>query len=96
MKALKHAMRQRRSGQALVEYTLLLALVAVGMLTTLVVYRDSVGPIFGKVTSTLFEVVRGDDGQVGGDDGSTGGDGAGRGDGVGGGRGSGVGNGQGG
>ena len=41
------------SGVAMPEYTLLLALVSVGLLLVLVLYRDAIGSVFDRLASAL-------------------------------------------
>jgi pilus assembly protein Flp/PilA len=41
------------SGQGLVEYVLIIALVAIGLITIMIVFRDSIGGIFRNISTTL-------------------------------------------
>lgn len=41
------------SGQGLTEYALILALVSVGLMTVLVLFRDSIGRTFDRVAEVL-------------------------------------------
>jgi pilus assembly protein Flp/PilA len=41
------------SGQGLVEYVLIIALVAIGLITIMIVFRDSIGGIFRTISTTL-------------------------------------------
>jgi pilus assembly protein Flp/PilA len=41
------------SGQGLTEYALVLALVSIGLIAVLVLFRDSIGRVFDRVVSVL-------------------------------------------
>ena len=41
------------SGQGLTEYALIIALVAVGLILILVIFRDAIGDVFSKVRDEL-------------------------------------------
>lgn len=41
------------SGQGLVEYVLIIALVAIGLVAIMIVFRDSIGRIFERISGTL-------------------------------------------
>lgn len=41
------------SGQGLTEYALVLALVSVGLITVLIVFRDAIGGIFDRIAEVL-------------------------------------------
>jgi pilus assembly protein Flp/PilA len=41
------------SGQGLTEYALILALVAIGLIAVLIVFRDAIGGIFDRIAETL-------------------------------------------
>jgi Flp pilus assembly pilin Flp len=41
------------SGQGLVEYVLIIALVAFGLLLVIIVFRNAIGRVFGIVSDTL-------------------------------------------
>jgi pilus assembly protein Flp/PilA len=41
------------SGQGLVEYVLIIALVAIGLIAIMIVFRDSIGGIFRTISTTL-------------------------------------------
>lgn len=43
------------SGQGLVEYALIVALVAVALIAVIIVFRDAVAVVFGLVSDTLNE-----------------------------------------
>jgi len=97
--------RDGDGGQGLVEYSLITALVSIGLVLVLVVFRNSVGTTMANTTTSLQAVPGtayapgvGVGGGVGGGQGNGqgGGQGNGRGGGTGGGRGSGRGGGTGG
>lgn len=52
MQTLKRFLAEE-SGQGLTEYALILALVSVGLMTVLVLFRDSIGRTFDKITEVL-------------------------------------------
>jgi pilus assembly protein Flp/PilA len=41
------------SGQGLVEYVLIIALVAIGLIAVMIVFRDSIGGIFDTISEDL-------------------------------------------
>lgn len=41
------------SGQGLVEYVLIIALVAIGLIAVMIVFRDAIGGIFDTITGEL-------------------------------------------
>ena len=41
------------SGQGLTEYALILALVSIGLIAVLVVFRDAIGGIFNRIAQVL-------------------------------------------
>lgn len=41
------------SGQGLTEYALVLALVSIGLIAVLVIFRDSIGLIFDRISQVL-------------------------------------------
>ena len=41
------------SGQGLTEYALILALVSIGLIAVLVIFRDAIGGIFNNIAGTL-------------------------------------------
>jgi pilus assembly protein Flp/PilA len=41
------------SGQGLVEYVLIIALVAIGLIAIMIVFRGAIGDIFSKISDTL-------------------------------------------
>jgi pilus assembly protein Flp/PilA len=41
------------SGQGLTEYALVLALISIGLIAVLIVFRDSIGRVFDRVTGVL-------------------------------------------
>ena len=49
MRAWCAAAWKRDGGQAFIEYSLILALVAAGLFTVLLLFRDSIGPAYGRV-----------------------------------------------
>jgi pilus assembly protein Flp/PilA len=44
---------QDESGQGLVEYVLIIALVAVGLIAVMIVFRDAIGGVFDNITGRL-------------------------------------------
>ena len=53
MKSLWNAFWSDESGQGLVEYALIIALVAVGLIAILLVLRNSVGNVFNNAATQL-------------------------------------------
>ena len=53
LKALIQRFRSDESGQGLVEYVLIIALVAIGLVLVMTVFRNSIGNTVENVTATL-------------------------------------------
>jgi len=53
LKALIERFRSDESGQGLVEYVLIIALVAIGLVAVMLIFRNSIGNTFQNVTQTL-------------------------------------------
>lgn len=53
VKALIERFRSDESGQGLVEYVLIIALVAIGLVAVMLIFRNSIGNTFTNVTQTL-------------------------------------------
>ena len=53
MSALWHRFVQDESGQGLVEYALIIALVAIGLIVILTLLRNSIGNVFNETRNTL-------------------------------------------
>lgn len=53
LKALIERFRNDESGQGLVEYVLIIALVAIGLVLALTVFRNRIGQTFDNVNSVL-------------------------------------------
>lgn len=53
MTALWHRFWLDDSGQGLTEYALILALVAVGLIVVLILFRDAIGRLFDRVAEIL-------------------------------------------
>jgi pilus assembly protein Flp/PilA len=53
MKSLWQTFWSDESGQGLVEYALIIALVAVGLIAILLVLRNSIGDVFNNAAGTL-------------------------------------------
>lgn len=53
MKDMWNAFLQDESGQGLVEYVLIIALVAIGLITVMVAFRGDVAQIFADIGATL-------------------------------------------
>ncbi len=56
MKSLWQAFWSDESGQGLVEYALIIALVAIGLIAILTLFRNSVGNVFNRTRNTLNTV----------------------------------------
>ena len=48
-----HNVREREEGQGLVEYLTLVALIALGLFTAIIVFRKELGTIFSQVTDKI-------------------------------------------
>lgn len=55
MLELMRRFRSDTAGQGLVEYVLIIALVAVALIAIIIVFRDTVAKVFGMVADTLNE-----------------------------------------
>ena len=53
MKAVLSKFMKDESGQGLVEYALIIALVAIGLIAILVVFRNAIGNVFKKASKEL-------------------------------------------
>lgn len=53
MQALWQAFRGDESGQGLVEYALIIALVAIGLIAILLILRNSIGDVFNNAGEAL-------------------------------------------
>lgn len=53
MKAVLSKFMKDESGQGLVEYALIIALVAIGLIAILVVFRNSIGRVFQRSANEL-------------------------------------------
>lgn len=53
MKDMWNAFLQDESGQGLVEYVLIIALVAVGLIAVMGLFRDSIGDVFTAIKGEL-------------------------------------------
>ena len=53
MLALFNRVWHEESGQGLTEYALILALVSIGLIAVLVVFRDAIGGIFDRIAQVL-------------------------------------------
>ena len=53
MKDLIQAVLHDDSGQGLVEYVLIIALVSIGLIAVMLVFRDSIGGVFDNVAEDL-------------------------------------------
>lgn len=48
-----HSVRTDESGQGLVEYVLIIALVAIGLFAVMITFRDAIGDVFSQVATEL-------------------------------------------
>ena len=55
MKQLIHALRSDESGQGLVEYVLIIALVSIGLFAVALLFRNAIGGTFDEITTKLNE-----------------------------------------
>ena len=53
MKAALQALLREEAGQGLVEYALIIALIAVGLIAILLVLRNSIGNVFNNAATVL-------------------------------------------
>ncbi|HSM03987.1 MAG TPA: Flp family type IVb pilin [Longimicrobiales bacterium] len=53
MKAVLAQFWNDESGQGLTEYALILALVSIGLIAVMIVFRDAIGGIFSAIADTL-------------------------------------------
>ena len=53
MKAVLSKFMKDESGQGLVEYALIIALVAIGLIAVLIVFRNAIGNVFKNVSGQL-------------------------------------------
>jgi Flp pilus assembly pilin Flp len=53
MSALLGRFWKEDTGQGLTEYALILALVSIGLIAVLVIFRDSIGGIFARIAQVL-------------------------------------------
>lgn len=53
MKELWSRLCEDESGQGLVEYVLIIALVAIGLIAIMTLFRDSIGNLFNSIKNTL-------------------------------------------
>jgi pilus assembly protein Flp/PilA len=53
MKQLFKSFWADESGQGLTEYALILALVSVGLIVVLILFRDNIGAVFDRIIETL-------------------------------------------
>lgn len=53
MKDMWNAFLQDESGQGLVEYVLIIALVAVGLIAVMTLFRNAIGGVFNNITGRL-------------------------------------------
>ena len=53
MKAVLSKFMKDESGQGLVEYALIIALVAIGLIAILVVFRNAIGNVFKRASNEL-------------------------------------------
>jgi pilus assembly protein Flp/PilA len=53
MKALMNRFMNDESGQGLTEYALIIAIVAIGVIAAMVLFRDQIGQVFRTTSNTL-------------------------------------------
>ena len=53
MKALFKSFWTDESGQGLTEYALIIALVSIGLILILIIFRNEIGNVFSKIANTL-------------------------------------------
>jgi pilus assembly protein Flp/PilA len=53
MKALFKSFWTDESGQGLTEYALIIALVSIGLILILIIFRNEIGNVFSKIAGTL-------------------------------------------
>jgi Flp pilus assembly pilin Flp len=56
---LRHAlssMREREEGQGLVEYVVLVALIAIGVIVAVTVFRDQLGDVFSDIGNRISDL----------------------------------------
>ena len=60
MKDLLKRFWEDESGQGLTEYALVLALISIGLIAVLIVFRDSIGRVFDRVVGVLDSAPEGE------------------------------------
>ena len=53
MKALFKSFWTDESGQGLTEYALIIALVSIGLIAILIIFRDEIGDVFSRIADAL-------------------------------------------
>jgi pilus assembly protein Flp/PilA len=53
MKALFKSFWTDESGQGLTEYALIIALVSIGLITILIIFRNEIGDVFSQIANAL-------------------------------------------
>jgi len=53
MKELLKSFWTDESGQGLTEYALIIALVSIGLIAVLIIFRNAIGAVFDRIKSTL-------------------------------------------